>query len=437
MNKIILVLQREFVTRVKKKSFLIMTIVGPILLSTLVLAPILLASLPEGPKTIVVVDEAAIILGEEGSDKYKLNYLEADKFDLDKAKEFFKNSEHDALLYIRKGENGDPHWIKDHSAIYAKKNVTLGMQKYLEDLMERRINQELLLKEGISPEVVAQSRVNVNLATFSLSDEGEQASDVRIKMAAGYLAGFMIYFFVFFYTAQVMRGVIEEKTNRIVEVIISSLKPFQLMLGKIFGIGAVGLVQFVIWMVLSTAIYTVGVGVLFKDKLNPEAIANQAGMPQGAEISEGMEFVNSLEAVPFGQIIVGFLIFFIGGYLLYAALFAAIGSAVDNETDTQQFMLPVTIPLILGILVTTRVIEDPDGALAFWFSIIPLTSPIVMMVRLPFGVPGWELALSIALLILGFIAATWIAGRIYRIGILMYGKKPSYKEMFKWLTYKN
>ncbi len=437
MSKTTLIFQREFLTRVKKKTFLIMTIVGPLLLSTLILAPILLASIPDGPKTIVVVDEPGLILGEEGNDKYELNYLPADQFDLEKAKEFFQNNEYDALLYIRYGETGDPHWIKDHSAIYGKNDVSIGVQRYLEDLMERRINQQLLLREGISPEVVAQSRVNVNLATFTLDEEGEKASSTQIKILAGYLTGFMIYFFIFFYTAQVMRGVIEEKTNRIVEVIISSVKPFQLMLGKILGIGAVGLVQFLIWVILSSVIYLVGVGVFLKDKIDPEMMVNQQGMEQAVEMTEGMEFVQTLQSIDFPLIIGGFLFFFIGGYLLYAALFAAIGSAVDNETDTQQFMLPVTIPLILGIVVTTRVIEDPNGALAFWFSIIPLTSPIVMMARLPFGVPIWELGLSIALLVAGFIAATWLAGRIYRVGILMYGKKTSWKELFKWMTYRN
>jgi ABC-2 type transport system permease protein len=181
----------------------------------------------------------------------------------------------------------------------------------------------------------------------------------------------------------------------------------------------------------------VGIGVIFKDKLTPEMVMSQGGMQEAVKASEGMQFVESMDAINFPVVIGGFLFFFIGGYLLYAALFAAIGSAVDNETDTQQFMLPVTIPLILGLVVTFKVIEDPNGALAFWFSIIPLTSPIVMMTRLPFGVPMWELGLSMVLLVLGFIAATWLAARIYRVGILMYGKKPTWKEMFKWMTYKN
>jgi ABC-2 type transport system permease protein len=437
MSKTTLIFQREFLTRVKKKTFLIMTIVGPLLLSSLILAPLLLASLPDGPKSIVIVDESGLILGEKGSDKYELNFLRADQYDLEKAKEFFQKSDHDALLYIRRGETGDPQWIKDHSAIYGKNDVSIGVQRYLENLLEKRMNQELLMREGISPEVVAQSRVNVVLATFTLDEEGEKASSTMVNIISGYFTGFLIYFFIFFYTSQVMRGVIEEKTNRIVEVIISSVKPFQLMLGKILGIGAVGLVQFVIWVVLSTAIYSVGVGVFLKDKITPETIVNQQGMEQAMEMTEGMEIMQTVESIPFPRLIGGFLFFFIGGYLLYAALFAAIGSAVDNETDTQQFMLPVTIPLILAIVVTTRVIEDPNGALAFWFSIIPLTSPIVMMARIPFGVPLWELGLSIALLVAAFIAATWLAGRIYRVGILMYGKKTSWKELFKWLTYRN
>jgi ABC-2 type transport system permease protein len=437
MNKTSLVFKREFLTRVKKKSFLIMTIVGPLLLGSLVLAPLILATIPEGPKTIVVVDEAALILGEKGNDKYQFAYLPAKDFDLEKAKDFFKQSGHDALLYIRRGETGDPHWVKDHSAIYGKSDISLSLQGYIEDLMETRINQQLLLREGISPEVVAQSRVNVSLATFSIDEEGEKASATSTKMIAGYLCGVLIYFFVFFYTSQVMRGVIEEKTNRIVEVIISSVRPFQLMMGKILGVGAVGLVQFLIWVVLSSAIYAVGIGVIFKDKLTPETVMSQEGMQEAVAASEGMQFVESMDAINFPVVIGGFLFFFIGGYLLYAALFAAIGSAVDNETDTQQFMLPVTIPLILGIVVTSKVIEDPNGALAFWFSIVPLTSPIVMMTRLPFGVPTWELGLSMVLLVLGFIAATWLAARIYRVGILMYGKKPTWKEMFKWMTYKN
>lgn len=435
MNKTSLIIKREFKTRVKKKSFLIMTILGPLLFAALIVVPALLASIPDGPKSILVVDEPGLLRGENGSEKYSFKNLRAEDFDLESAKEFFKKSDFSALLYIRAGSAGDVTWVKDHTALYGKEDISLGMQRYIENLMERKIQEEKLLLEDISPTVVAQSRVNVNLLTYTLGEDGEQASATPVKMAVGYVGGFLIYFFIFFYTAQVMRGVIEEKTNRIIEVIISSVKPFQLMLGKVFGIGAVGLVQFLIWVVLSGVIYAIAGATVLKDQLNTENIATQQNMEQAMEMTKGMEIMQMVETVNFPLVLGGFLFFFIGGYLLYAALFAGIGSAVDNETDSQQFMLPITIPLILAIIVSSRVIEDPDGALAFWFSIIPLTSPIIMMVRLPFGVPIWELLLSASLLIAGFLAATWLAGRIYRVGILMYGKKPSWKELYKWMTY--
>ena len=437
MSKTGLIIKREFMTRVKKRSFLIMTILGPLLFAALIIAPALLASMPEGSKTIMVVDEARLLVGENGSDKYKFSNVDPKQFDLEKAKDLFKSSENfDALLYIRSSETGDIQWIKDHTALYADGDVSIDMQRYIENLMERRIQEEKLKLENISPEIVAQSRVNVELLTYNLSEEDEKASATPVKMIVGYIAGFMIYFFIFFYTAQVMRGVIEEKTNRIVEVVISSVKPFQLMLGKVIGIGSVGLLQFLIWVVLSGVIYTVAGATILADKFDTEAMASQQEMQQAMEMSKGMEIMEMVSTVNFPLVLAGFMFFFIGGYLLYAALFAGVGSAVDNETDSQQFMLPITIPLILAIVVTARVIEDPNGPIAFWFSMIPLTSPIIMMVRLPFGVPMWELALSISLLAVGFVFTTWLAGRIYRVGILMYGKKPSWKELYKWMTYK-
>ncbi len=436
MSKTTLIIQREFLTRVKKKSFLIMTILGPLLFALLILAPALLANLEDEAKTVLVVDEPALLLGEDGNESYKFSNLDPKKFTLETAKDFFKNSQFDALLYIRSGDMGDVTWIKDHTALYGKGDISLGMQSYIENLMESKIQEEKMVLEGIDPEIVAQSRVSVSLLTYSMDDEGEKASATPVKMIVGYLAGFMIYFFIFFYTAQVMRGVIEEKTNRIVEVIISSVKPFQLMLGKVIGIGSVGLLQFLIWVVLSGAIYAVASATVLKDQFNTEAMATQEGMGEALEMSQSMEIMQMVQTINFPLVLGGFLFFFIGGYLLYAALFAAVGSAVDNETDSQQFMLPITIPLILAIIVTARVIEYPDSALAFWFSIIPLTSPIIMMVRLPFGVPLWELGLSITLLVAAFIGATYLAGRIYRVGILMYGKKPSYKELYKWMMYR-
>jgi ABC-2 type transport system permease protein len=281
----------------------------------------------------------------------------------------------------------------------------------------------------------------------NITAEGdEKKSFTEVSMVIGIFAGILIYFFIFLFGAQVMRGVIEEKTSRIVEIIVSSVKPFQLMMGKIIGIALVGLTQFLIWVVFTLSI----VGIFtasFSDKLPTDQSAKFSNenalfaMPQNqaAEIPADKigEVFEAIFSVNYGVMIFSFLIFFLGGYLLYAALFAAIGSAVDNETDTQQFMLPITIPMIFAIIMAQFVTNNPESSLAFWLSIIPFTSPIIMMVRLPFGVPYWELALSISLLIMGFLATTWMAGKIYRTGILMYGSKVTYKTLWKWIKFKS
>jgi ABC-2 type transport system permease protein len=265
-------------------------------------------------------------------------------------------------------------------------------------------------------------------------------------------SGILIYFFIFLFGSQVMRGVIEEKTNRIVEVIISSVKPFQLMMGKITGIGLVGLTQFLLWVILTGTIVTIGIS-SFSSKIKPGTASEQLmqsqtrGMaamqlPNAADSSkvtggQSNEAIAAIESIDFPVMICMFLFFFLFGYLLYAALFAAVGSAVDSEADTQQFMLPLTVPLILSIIMAQYVIQEPQGPVAFWLSIIPLTSPVIMMIRIPFGVPYMQIVLSMALLVGGFLGATWLASKIYRTGILMYGKKVSYRELWKWLKYKN
>lgn len=254
----------------------------------------------------------------------------------------------------------------------------------------------------------------------------------------------MIYFFIFMYGIQIMRGVIEEKTSRIVEIIISSVKPFQLMMGKIIGIALVGLTQFSLWIILSMGIYAVAMAAISSDSV--ANMVNTEQMMQGEQMNEMTKAASStdleaqisgmLQQIPIAKLLISFLFYFLGGYLLYGAFLAAIGSAVDNEADSQQFMMPVTIPLIFSFVVAGTVMDNPDGALAFWLSIIPITSPVIMMVRIPFGVETWELLLSMALLVLGFLGATWMAAKIYRTGILMYGKKITYKELWKWLSYK-
>ena len=270
-------------------------------------------------------------------------------------------------------------------------------------------------------------------------------------MAVGYIGGFLIYMFIFFFGAQLMRGVIEEKVNRIVEVIVSSVKPFQLMMGKIIGIAMVGLTQFMIWVVTTFLLVTLTSTLIFPEmNMSPtEQVISQDIMSSGPveanpeaepeakseDMDELMGFLSSLKDINFALTLGSFIFYFLGGYLLYGAMFASIGAAVDNETDTQQFMLPLTIPLILALLVLVNSINNPDSSVSFWFSIIPFTSPIVMMGRLPFGVPDWEVGLSMALLVLTFIGMTWLAAKIYRTGILMYGKKTSYKEIAKWIRH--
>jgi ABC-2 type transport system permease protein len=271
-----------------------------------------------------------------------------------------------------------------------------------------------------------------------LTLEGEKDSSSGAAMAVGFAAAILIYMSLFIYGIQVMRGIIEEKTSRIVEVIISSVKPFQLMMGKIIGIGLVGLTQFLLWIILSGILMTVATNVLFKDKMEvikSEMPATKQVVPE--QSGPGTDIIKAIQTVEWTYILPVFIIFFFGGYMLYSALFAAVGSAVDSDTETQQFMLPITLPLLFTYIMSfSFIVNNPDSSLSFWLSIIPFTSPIAMMVRLPFGVPAWQLALSIVLLIGGFIFTTWIASRIYRVGILMHGKKVSFKELGKWFMYK-
>ncbi|MDP4291972.1 MAG: ABC transporter permease, partial [Bacteroidota bacterium] len=303
----------------------------------------------------------------------------------------------------------------------------------------------------ISEEKIKAAKANVSITTININQSGkEEKSSTELAMGLGYFTSLIIYMFIFIYGVQVMKGVIEEKTNRIIEVIISSVKPFELMMGKILGIALVGLTQFLLWVFLTASIVGVFKMVVPDNtsltKTEQASLANhqvtaQAGKTasldtQSPDKQFQNEFMASLSNIDYVLELSMFLFYFIGGYLLYAALFAAIGAAVDNDSDTQQFMLPITVPLIISIVAAQAIIQNPDGPLAFWLSIIPLTSPIVMMVRLPFHVPMGQIALSMFLLVLGFLAATWIAAKVYRIGILIYGKKVDYKELWKWIKYK-
>ena len=433
-SPILLIIQREFITRVRKKTFLLMTLLAPLLLAAVMIVPGLLASMPEDDKSIIVLDEPSILVPEEGTSQFSLEYLNPNEFDLETGKTFLRESDKDALLYIPSGNGWDPDFIKNNILLFGKEDIGIDLQRFVERQLEEKINQQKLIRQGVDPEVVAQTKTKVTIRSFTMGEEGnEETSATPLKMGLGYIAGILIYFFIFFYAVQVMRGVIEEKTSRIVEVIISSVRPRQLMMGKILGIGLVGVVQFLIWVILSGTIY-----VVVSTFIYPEIFAQQVpagpGSPDLSTVDQTNLF-SMLNSINFPVVLSGFIFYFFGGYFLYSALFAALGSAIDQEADSQQFMLPVTAPMIIAITTAMNVIQDPNGPLAFWMSMIPLTSPISMMIRLPFGVPIWQIGLSALILVGTFFGVVALAGKIYRVGILMYGKKVTWKELYKWLKY--
>ncbi|WP_192821690.1 ABC transporter permease [Rufibacter sp. LB8] len=435
MDKIWLVFQREYLVRVRKKSFIVMTILGPLLMAMIMILPAALFMMSDDAKVIQVLDESTLF-GDKLVSNADFKFVPV-KGPLEAAKEKYLASEDAALLYIPQIDLNQPKGIQ----LYSQKSVSMTLISSLQKHVKQEVEAIKFAKSGIDQAVLDKIKVKVAIDTVNLSAEGEKSSNVGVTSIAGFLGAFMIYLFIFIYGAQIMRGVIEEKTSRILEIMVSSVKPFQLMAGKIMGIAAVGLTQFLLWIVLSSAIYA-GVSSTFElDRFSGaqigqtvEQMDNERDISQAQQINQVM---NGLDNLNVPLLVGGFLFYFLGGYLLYGAMFGAVGAAVDSETDSQQFMMPITIPLILSFIVAqTIIMKDPNGTVAFWMSMIPLTSPIVMMLRLPFGVPDWELALSMFLLILGFVGTIWVAARIYRVGILMYGKKITYRELSKWLFYK-
>lgn len=439
MNKILLIIQREYITRVRKKSFIIMTIVGPLLMALLMLAPILINKFSkDNHYKIKVIDEAPKIFTTLMPSNEEFLFVN-DTISLSEAKKAFDPENDYGILYV------PADYIKNAGGIVliTEKQANVQVKAYIEKALQKQIETAKLKSKGIDESTLEAIKTNINLKTQTL---GGLKSNTELTTVVGFIGGILIYMFIFLYGAQVMRGVIEEKTNRIVEVIISSVKPFELMMGKIIGVALVGLTQFLLWIVLTMTIST-GVSAVFANKMsgaeivktqtNASQIAAQANDEENITKDDMASIFENMDSINFPLIIGCFLFYFLGGYLLYSALFAAIGAAVDNETETQQFMLPVTIPLIFSFVIAQSIITNPDSQLGFWFSIIPLTSPVVMMVRIAFGVPAWEIALSMSLLVVGFIFTTWMAGKIYRTGILLYGKKVTYKELSKWLFYKS
>ncbi|KAB2918758.1 MAG: ABC transporter permease [Bacteroidetes bacterium] len=443
MKQIWLVTQREYLSRVKKKSFIIMTLLGPLLIA-LFYGAIIWVMVNEAEKDnehfIQVIDESGLVKNQLKNNKQVLFGYTDDK--IEDARKNLDSTSFYGILYF------PPSFTLDRPVgvqLFTREQSSLSTQQSISRSIENELKSKRMQNAGLSAEKIDSLNVNVNLNVLVNSGGETKKSETAILTGIGFALTFLMYMFVFIYGVQVMRGVMEEKTNRIVEVVISTVRPFQLMMGKILGIAMVGLTQFIMWAILGSGLIFV-ISLVFGVSGAAEATQQMQTMP-GSMQPDKVEMAEQMAEMMIGsgistamviKYLLIFLFYFIFGYLMYSSLFAAVGSAVDNETDTQQFMFPITIPIVFSFIVSvSSITNDPHSSLAWWMSIIPLTSPVTMMARLPF-IEGheWDLALSMLLLIGGFLGSTWFAGRIYRTGILMYGKKPTYKELWKWLRYK-
>jgi len=446
MNKTILILKQEYLKRVKKKSFIILTLLVPLLFVGMFALIILLSiNNDKQERTIAVFDESTLFLGELEQDEYtKFHFIPKEKYN--ELKSDLKNSEFYALLYIPENiySAGTAQLI---SAKQVPIELTEKIQRRLSQFIEKDKRQKVIDEAGIPDldERLAATQTSVKLNTLKISETGEATqSSSEVAFIASYAMGFIIYFFVFMYGSMVMRSVMEEKKNRIVEVIISSVKPFQLMAGKIIGTALVGLTQVAIWVIVGMIVLTA-----MQSFFTPES-AQQMGqslmesrqsmgpeMTQAADQNQVAAALDMIGNLNLGLILFTFVFYFLAGYLMYSSLLGAVGAAVDNDEDSQQMVFPITFPLILSIMLLFPIARNPEGPVAFWGSIIPFTSPVAMLARIPYGIPTWELLLSMFLLLLATVGAIWVAAKIYKTGLLMYGKKVNLKELIKWLRYKS
>ena len=403
-----------------------MTLLTPLFMIGVFVVPMLLASNSEDKTTIAIIDNNKFNEFHLTS-SHNLEYTYLNELNLEQHKTTLIET-YDFLLHIP--EIDSIQQIESNIEVYSANQMSLSIKQNVENQIDKKLTNIYLLQSGINPDKIKKSQSKSTIKTYVVDEQGENTkSNSEASFGIGLVGGFLIYIFIFMYGTMVMRSVIEEKTNRIVEIIISSVKPFELMLGKIISVALVGLSQFAMWIILGFVFLLIANGFISTDIDVTNLNVNEAVLSS--------EIGSSLMALPIKSLIFVFLIYFLGGYLLYGSLFAAIGSASDQETDSQQFIVPITIPLIVSFVLVQVVIDSPHGGLAYWLSMIPFTSPIIMIARIPFGVPLHELLLSISLLIGGFLLTTWVAAKIYRVGILMYGKKISYKELWKWLKYKD
>ena len=453
-KKLGIIIQREYLNKVKKKSFLLTTFGVPILFAAMYAVMILIMLKSEGDsKRIAVIDNSGIVMSAlENTDR--LTFTQLDETDPEAVKNRLGDFDADILLYISPLDSA----TKSVSATtYADKPMGMETAEFIENRINDAVEAYRIDSYDIPglEQIMADVHSNIHLISYTVDEEGKETiSQSEVYMIVSMVLAMALYMFIIIFSGMVMSSVIEEKTSRVVEVLVSSVKSTELMFGKIIGVALVALTQFLLWIVLTGLIIGILGGVIGMDKITGGM--DQSKIEQMQEMSmnagptldlqaltdttavgdgpTGMEAVlGTLSSLNYTQLGVAFLLFFIFGYLLYASLFAAIGSAVENEADTQQLQLPVTIPLLLGFIVAFYAFRSPESQLVWWFSMIPFTSPIVMLARLPFGVPNWELVLSIGLLILTFIACAWVSAKIYKVGILMFGKKSTFKDLWKWI----
>ena len=434
MNHLPLIIKREYLAKVKNKSFILMTFLSPLFIVALLsLIAYLISVNNEKVRTISVLDESGI-LSEALISSDQILYESLNGMDLEDAKTTSNSNNAYGLLHVPDLALED---VSEKIKFYSKESPSLSLISSLESKIEKRIGELKLKKMGVDLSKISASKTYVNINQEDFEGVKKSKAGSFLKLVFGGAAGYLLFMFIIIYGNLIMRSVIEEKSSRIIEVIISSVKPIQLMLGKIFGTSLAGITQFAIWVIL-IAILSFAASNFFGIDLsaNPQQEMMTAAVSDVNANSELQALIAELHSLPLINLIVAFVLFFVGGYLLYSSLYAAIGAAVDNETDTQQFLMPVVILLVVGFYVGFfTALEDPHGTISVVFSYIPFTSPIVMLIRIPFGVPIWEQILSLSVLIFSFLVTVWIAAKIYRVGILMHGKKPSYKDLIKWLKY--
>ncbi|MFE3871780.1 ABC transporter permease [Flavobacterium sp. ZS1P70] len=438
MSIISLIIKREFIAKVRNKSFIVMTFLSPLLFVGIAAFVGYLSSMKADTKRIAIHDESGMFVKEftsQNTKKGEYKYLDLSLIDLKFLKDSITNESYEGLLYIPKENSTND--FENKIQFISNNSPSISFIENVQDVIAKKLTKTNLENAHLDTLAIknAESKVNISLAKASGEESVKGLNEIKIGIGGAF--GYLIMMFIIIYGNMVMRSVIEEKTNRIVEIIISSVKPFQLMMGKIIGTSLAGLLQFLIWAIIGMSLMFAA-SVFFGVNVGPTARISPELMQSAQQEFAGTAqiYIKELWNLPIGSILGGFVIYFIGGYFLYSSFYAAIGAAVDNQTDSQQFLLPIIMPLMLSVYIGFfTVINDPHGTIAIIFSMIPLTSPIVMLMRIPFGVPWWQIAISITVLFGTFFSVVWFAAKIYRVGILMYGKKPTWGELYKWLKY--